>query len=258
MYRDGDGAGRESVEQSATRKDGLWARVPALALMAFVLFAAGTLSAVTAMRLAIQGREVEVPDLSGLGESEAERSLVTAGLGMEVDSRRFSPVVPRGRVLEQSPVAGSKVKQDRRVRVRVSLGEREFAVPEIRGASLRSAQLQLVERGLMAGNTLYAHTPDGEPGTVLFQDPSPGETESDPAVDVLVSLGPADQYYVMPVLTGRSIGEARRLVRAAGFRLREETWPDAGGLRSGRVVTQTPGGGTRVSSGDTIILGVSP
>lgn len=254
---DGEGNGRPD-ETDGQRTDGIWARLPAIALMVFVLFAAGALSAVTAMRLAIQGREVQVPDLSGLEESEAERSLVAAGLEMEVDSRRFSPVVPRGVVLDQRPLAGSRVKQDRRVRVRVSLGDREFAVPEIRGASLRSAQLQLVERGLTAGNTLYAHTPDGDPGTVLFQDPAPGETESDPAVNVLVSLGPADQYYVMPVLTGRTIGEARRLVREAGFRLREETYPGAGSLRSGRVVTQAPGAGTRVSSNDTITLGTSP
>lgn len=237
---------------------GLWSRLPAILLMVFVLFAAGALSAVTAMRLAIRGREVEVPDLSGLGESEAERLLAGAGLEMEVDSRRFSPLVPLGMVLEQSPLAGSLVKQDRRVRVRVSLGEREFAVPEIRGASLRSAQLQLVERGLMFGSTLYAHTPEGESGTVLFQTPAPGETESDPAVNVLVSLGPDDEYYVMPVLTGRSISEARRIVGDAGFRLREESWLDAGGLRPGRVVMQTPGPGTRVSSNETIILGVSP
>lgn len=254
-----DGGSDATAEQAdGERADRIWTRLPGIALMVFVLFAAGTLSAVTAMRLAIQGREVQVPDLSGLGESEAERLLVAAGLEMEVDSRRFSSLVPQGVVLDQSPLEGSRVKQDRRVRVRVSLGEREFAVPDIRGASLRSAQLQLVERGLMAGNTLYAHTPDGDPGTVLFQDPAPGETESDPAVNVLVSLGPPDQYSVMPVLTGRAIGEARRLVHDAGFRLREETWPDAGSLRSGRVVTQTPGAGTQVSSNDTIILGVSP
>lgn len=235
----------------------LLARVSVILLMMTALLGAGALSAVTAMRFAIQGTEVEVPDLAGTTESEARARVGEKGLELVVDSRRFSPVVPDGEVLEQIPRAGSRVKQSRSVRVRISLGERKFAVPDVRGASLRATQLQLVERGLTAGSTLYAHAPAGEPGTVLFQQPAPGDTQPDPAVNVLVSLGPVDQYFVMPVLTGRSLADARARVRDAGFRLSVISDQAQSGGPPGRVVTQQPPAGTRISGSDTIVLGVS-
>jgi serine/threonine-protein kinase len=238
--------------------NGFWSRLPVVALMVLVLLAAGALSAVTAMRLAIQGREVEVPDLAGTTEREAGLRLDERGLGLIVDGRRFNELVPEGRVFDQLPRAAARVKIDRSVRVRISLGERKFAVPDVRGASLRATRLQLVERGLTPGSTLYSHTREGEAGTVLFQDPDPGANESDPAVSVLVSLGPADQYFVMPALTGRSAAEARIRIRDAGFRLTEIPEAEAGGVPPGRVVRQQPSAGSRVSKDDTIVLGVSP
>jgi serine/threonine-protein kinase len=225
--------------------------------MVLVLLVAGMLSAVTAMRFAIQGTEVEVPDLAGASETEASQQLSEHGLDMVVDGRRFSPSIPEGGVLEQSPRAGARVKSDRRVRVRISLGEREFAVPDVLGASLRSTELQLEQRGLVTGSTLYAHTSDAEPGVVVFQSPEPGATESDPAVSVLVSLGTPDRYFVMPNFVGGALGEARGRVRDGGFRLSVATQGEPGGGEPGRILTQQPPAGHRIAKDDLIVLGVS-
>jgi serine/threonine-protein kinase len=236
---------------------GFWSRLAAITLMLLVLFVAGTLSAVTAMRFVIQGREVLVPEVTGTREEAAGRVLEAAGLALVVDSRRFSAEIPEGGILEQSPRAGRSVKRDRSVRVRVSLGPREFAVPDLKGTSLRSGEMQLSERGLATGSTFYVHTTDGDPGTVVFQYPDPGDTETDPAVDVVVSLGPAAEYFVMPRLVGRTAAETRRAVRDAGFRLSEIPASDLAGGPPGRVVTQQPPAGHRVSRSDSIVVGVS-
>jgi len=238
--------------------DGFWSRFPVIVLMVLVLAVAGLLSAVTAMRIAIQGREIEVPALTGLREPEAGALVRERGLDFVVDSRRFSPAVPEGEVLDQSPRAGSRVKTDRSVRVRISLGEREFAVPDVRGTSLRSTQLQLEQRGLALGSTLYSHTAGGDAGTVVFQEPHPGDIGgTDPSVAVLVSLGSADRYFVMPRLMGLTATEAGRHVRDAGFRVAEI--PD--GLQvivpPGLVVSQQPAAGHRVARSDVVVLGVS-
>lgn len=234
----------------------LWSRLSMIALMALVLIVAGMLSAVTAMKFAIRGGEVIVPGLISTREPEAAALLHEQGLELVVDGRRFSSAVPEGEILEQSPPAGVHVKRDRRIRVRISLGDRLFPVPDIRGASLRSAQLMLTQRGMAVGGTLYSHSADGDAGTVVFQTPRPGAQESDPAVNVLVSLGPVDQYFVMPTFTGQSVAAARNTIRAAGFRLSEVPDPESTS-RPGTVVSQQPLPGHRVSKNDTILVGVS-
>jgi beta-lactam-binding protein with PASTA domain len=241
-----------------TGSEGRWARLPGVVLMVLVLVVAGLLSALTAMRIVIRGREVEVPELAGMTEPEAAGILASHGLEMKLASRRFSPSVQKDRIMDQIPVPGTRLKAERSVKVLVSLGERRFSVPDVEGASLRATQLTLTERGLSVGNTLFAHTNGGEPSTVVYQSPEAGDIgASDPAVNVLVSLGPVDRYYVMPDLKGRPASEAIERVRSEGFRLGEITYTRDVGVRAGTVVQQRPRAGYKLSKTDIILLEVS-
>src|SRR5262245_8539055 len=168
-----------------------FSRWSSIVLMVAILAVAGVVSALTAMRFAIRGREVEVPQLSGKTKQEAEEMLRNRGLKLKVSSSRFSSETAEGRVLAQIPPSGTRLKLDRTVRVLLSLGARRYAVPNLVGTSLRAAQLTLSQRRLMLGNTLYAHTPEGDPSTVVYQSPKGGTEEgSDPSVNILISLGP--------------------------------------------------------------------
>src|SRR5215470_10875576 len=138
-------------------------------LMVAILAVAGVVSALTAMRFAIRGREVEVPQLTNKTKEEAEEMLRGRGLKLKVTSSRFSSQVGEGKVLQQDPAARTRLKVDRTVRVLLSLGEQKFAVPNLVGESVRAAQLTLAQRRLLLGNTLYAHTPQGEPSSVIYQ-----------------------------------------------------------------------------------------
>jgi len=63
-------------------------------LMALVLLAVALLSALTAMRLAIHGREVNVPDLRGKTPIEARRTADEAGLASSVERNYYSATIP--------------------------------------------------------------------------------------------------------------------------------------------------------------------
>jgi len=226
--------------------------------MVMVLAVAGMLSAMTAMRFAIRGQEVEVPDLEGMVQIEAMRVLTERGLGFELDSNRFSDTIPEGQILSQSPAPGARVKSDRSVRVLLSLGARQFPVPEVAGASFRSAQILLNQRGLSVGNTVYSHTGQGDASTVVYQRPEAGDIGADdPAVNVLVSLGPIEQYYVMPDLTEQAADALVTRMRSEGFRLGEITYFEQVGMSPGRVVGQQPAAGYKISKNDVINLEVS-
>ena len=86
-------------------------------LMALVLLAVALLSALTAMRLAIHGREVSVPDLRGKTPIEARRIADDAGLAASVERNYYSATILEGRVLSQMPNPGTVVRRGWEIRL---------------------------------------------------------------------------------------------------------------------------------------------
>ena len=259
LSKEADSGNDAMAQTDSERQDASAAsRLPGIVLMASILLTAAVISAITAMGVAIRGREVAVPDLIGKTRDEAESVLVRSGLALRVASRRFSNRVTEGHVLDQIPPGGSDIKANRTVKVLISLGERRFRVPDLLGTSLRATELVLAERGLSLGNTLYAHTPDGQPSTIVYQSPKPGSAGgSDPSVNVLVSLGPLDQYYIMPDLIDQPASVVGERVRLEGFRLGRIQFREYPGLGRGIVIHQEPRAGYRISKSEPILLEVS-
>src|SRR5260221_12973155 len=78
-------------------------------LLVFVLAAAAFLSAVMAMRFAIQGREVDMPNLVGKNSANEQALLSTLGLHLKVADRIYSDL-PANSFVRQSPPAGGHMK----------------------------------------------------------------------------------------------------------------------------------------------------
>jgi serine/threonine-protein kinase len=245
-------------EPKPSRRESQFSRWSSITLMVAVLCVAGILSALTAMRFAIRGREVSVPSLVGKTEVQAAEVLGNSGLVLKVSSKRFSSDVPEGQVLDQIPPTGTRLKTSRTVKVLLSLGERRFPVPNLLGNSLRAAQLMLTQRRLTVGNTLFAHTPVGEPSTVAYQSPKPGTLEgSDPSVNILISLGPPSEYFIMPDLIGKPAEIVMARARNEGFRIGKVNYRNYPGVELGVVIQQKPQAGYRLPKSETILLDVS-
>src|SRR3989442_9550206 len=110
---------RDAIESDAKRPSRL-SRWSGMVLMIAILGVAGIVSALTAMRFAIRGREVEVPPLVGKTADQAKEILGHNGLVLKVSSSRFSAEVPEGHILLQFPPTGTRLKVNRTVRVLVS------------------------------------------------------------------------------------------------------------------------------------------
>jgi beta-lactam-binding protein with PASTA domain len=80
-----------------------------MALLVFILASVAFLSALTAMRFAIQGREVSVPDVVGKNAVEAQQMLQGRGLVIKVEDRLYNPL-PVDVVVRQTTPPGMKVK----------------------------------------------------------------------------------------------------------------------------------------------------
>jgi beta-lactam-binding protein with PASTA domain len=156
-------------------------------LGALAMLAVGLLSAFLTLRLAIHGREVEVPNLAGLTVQEAIDQTTQAGLTLNVENRFYSTVTPSGRVLSQSPSPGSKVRRQWAVRITESLGPQRVSVPNVIGMTERAAAVNIRRLSLELGTVAYIPTP-GPAGIVLTQSPTPAAEGIDgPRISLLVS-----------------------------------------------------------------------
>src|SRR5271170_1227748 len=101
-----------------------------MALLAFILASVAFLSALTAMRFAIQGREVAVPDVVGKPAVEAQQILQARGVGIKVEDRIYNPL-PVDAVVRQSPPPGTRVKTGQYAHVMLSLGTQKATIPPL-------------------------------------------------------------------------------------------------------------------------------
>ena len=102
-------------------------------MIAILVVAAGV-SAITAMRWAIQGKEVTVPVLTGKTEAEAATILEdeqAAAPGFQ--QQAIQQGCSGRRIVDQNPPAGTHLKTSRSVKVLLSAGDRSYAVPNLVG-----------------------------------------------------------------------------------------------------------------------------
>ncbi len=227
-----------------------------MALLVFILGSAAFLSAITTIRFAIRGRQVEMPALVGKSLSDAQIQAQARGLHLRVADRVYSDL-PADSVVRQSPPPGEQMKIGQDANVVLSLGPHEIAIPNLAGMSLRAAQIELLRAGLQLGEVSSTYLPDSPADTVVQQDPPAGVKAISPRVDVLVSQGARPPAYIMPSLAGMPEPDADRELAVAGLRVARITyllnpqWPH------GAVVDQTPPRGARVAADTPIELQVA-
>jgi beta-lactam-binding protein with PASTA domain len=223
-----------------------------MVFLAFILASAAFLSAITAMRIAIHGREVTMPNLVGKNVSEASQTLQSRGLVLRVADRIYSDQ-PINVVVRQTPTAGLLMKVSQQAHVVLSLGQRQLQIPLLEGNSLRASRIVLLRAGLQVGEVSAVTMADQPADAVVIQNPKPGAGSATPRVNVLVSQGPRESAYVMPHLVGLNEVEAQHRLDVAQMR-RKVNYVTAPQWPHGAVIDQSPLGGSRIAASSTIDL----
>jgi beta-lactam-binding protein with PASTA domain len=191
-----------------------------LVLLALVLLSVALISALTAMRLAIHGREVAVPDLSRKSPAEARRIAEQDGLQVVAERQYYSPSVPEGQILSQLPSPGTLVRRGWQVRVAESLGPQRVDIPDVVGESERAAEINLHRRGLDVAAVAQVSDSELPANQVVAQSPSANASGiSAPHIGLLVNSTPAAPAFVMPNLSGRPLGSVSEMLASTGLHL---------------------------------------
>ncbi|MFI5176740.1 MAG: PASTA domain-containing protein [Terriglobia bacterium] len=227
-------------------------------LTVFILVSVAFLSALTAMRFAIRGQVVRVPQVVGLDQPQGEARLAASKLLLKVESKVYNDAQAAGVIVSQDPPVGAEVKTRSKVSVVLSLGRRRVPIPDLVDGTLRAARIKLVRQGLTLGFVASVSSTAVEKDRVLCQEPPADSKEVlSPTVDVLLSRGAGIEAYLVPDFIGMDFRQASEIVTGEGFvrgAVNLQTYPD---VASGLVIAQQPPAGSKVVPGASIAFTVS-
>lgn len=206
-----------------------------------------------------------LPDLRGRTLEEAQRVLQPLGVSQIefTEPGVFNERIPAGRIVDQTPAAGTVMQPGSSVRVTLSRGPATI-VPDLRSQEVALASRLLTDRGLQV-KTTEEGSRDVPPGRVIRSEPPAGsQIEGNGTVTLVVSVG--DQARV-PDLFGKPLPEARAALEAAGLRLgtvteqtRDQVPADQRAafdqVPPGGVLSASPNYGTFVNRGTEVIVAI--
>jgi beta-lactam-binding protein with PASTA domain len=191
---------------------------------------------------------VPVPTVVGKTRAAAAGLLSDARF-VPVVKERYSDTARVGQVVDQEPVAGTKLEQGSKVTIFVSQGPRPITLEDYAGQQAASVEAALRDLGLVASETQDYSTSVAK-GDVIATNPPAGQiVHRGDTVTVIVSLGP--KTFSMPSVIGMTKDAAIAKLHDLGLKVVEHQLPGSNG---DLVVGQLPGQGRIVSQGDTVTL----
>ena len=196
--------------------------------------------------------QVEVPNVVGQDEADAQKTLEDAGF--KVESAAVYSSQPQGEVVSTDPEAGTQAAKGSTVTIQVSKGEQKISVPDVRGTDENTAKSTLSGAGLNVTVTTD-YSDSVAQGNVISQDPSGGtKVDAGANVNIVVSLG--SRPVSVPSVVGVSESNARQLIASAGLSVGSVTYREDS-APAGQVISCDPGVGASVSRGASVNLVVS-
>ncbi|MBE0675213.1 MAG: PASTA domain-containing protein [Bacteroidales bacterium] len=170
------------------------------------------------------GQSREVPVFIGRTLEEAKDIASKNKFRFVVTDSVYTSLVPRGTIAEQNPVAGHRVKKNRRINITINAFNPEMAaVPNLLGLSLRQALATITTAGFETGKLTY--TPDISVDVVLRQlhngvELMPGDTiQKGAVIDLLMGNGLSSRRTLVPNLIGMSLDQARNQILSSSLNL---------------------------------------
>ena len=198
---------------------------------------------------------IMVPPIQGLLYDAAVSEAAAVGLTIEIAEERVDPTTPAGQIISQDPAATVMLPAGTAIRVVVSKGGPEVAIPNVEGQAVEAAQQVLVGAPFLLNVTLAEETSSTiAKGRVIRTDPAIGSKVASGSNVTLIVSGGGNQSTV-PDVAGQSEADAKSLLNTAGlvWEVRYQNVP-AGDENDGLVISQSLQPDTQVNPGSKVTL----
>ncbi|MFE9404556.1 Stk1 family PASTA domain-containing Ser/Thr kinase [Streptomyces sp. NPDC006530] len=194
---------------------------------------------------------MDVPQLVGSSQGDAEKLAINAGVKMSVTKNEPCADQPKGNICTQSPASGT-MKKGETILVTVSTGAPKIEVPDVTQKDKDSATQLLQNKGFQVKTKEVESS--STPGTVDKQDPAGGsQAEKNSTVTLTIAK---KQTVNLPDVTGKDYTAALGQLNSVGFtNVVRQNVDDQSPLD--QVVSMSPNGNTSQSKDVQITLKVS-
>ena len=201
--------------------------------------------------------DVQIPDVVGMEQTEAQKTIEDAKLKYEKKSEEYNKDVPAGYIISQDPgyMPNYNVKEGSTISVVVSLGQNLVKVPKVTGLTQEDATKQLEDLGLVV-NVEETYSSKVEAGYVIEQSVKENE-EIDAGESITIKVSKGTEKVTVPDLTGKTESEAKTAIKDAGLKLKTVVTTEDTTKEDGVVVKQSLEAGTEVEKNATITITIN-
>ena len=240
---------RDIVRDERPSRAGVWVL---LALLAAALLALGVLVLPGLLGSGTAAKpNVRVADVTNQTETAAGATLRGQGL-VVARLEDVSPDVEAGKVMLQSPTAGTSLPTGRTVTLTISTGPGTVTIPDVTGQTRTDAQRLLEDERLKLGKVLTIDSPGTDAGRVVSSDPAAGASAA-PGTSVTVSV--SSGKVKVPNVLGQTLAEASKTLTDAGLEVGATTSVES--TQPVDTVIAQSGSGATVPTGTKIKLSIA-
>lgn len=197
----------------------------------------------------IANAATDVPDFNGMTLMEAAKTAQKYDLIIKDGQMIDGKAEDKGKIVEQYPLAGEKVKAGDVIIVKVCRGLGDGRTPDVTGMTTEDAKKAIETAGFEVGQIKQVEGVEAA-GTVLAQNPA-GNKELEKGTRIDIEISDGTMVYVPNVL-GKDVGDAEYILEQAGLQGKWTSIVYSDKIDYGHVLEQTPKGGAVVKRGTIV------
>lgn len=204
-------------------------------------------------------KDVQIPELVGLSQEEAKKKVQDAKLKYVELEPQFSPEIPEGHVVSQTPsyMNNYKIKEKTEIKVVISKGQEITKVPKVVGMKKEEAITALEEANLIA-EVIEETSKTVEEGVVVSQETEANtEVNAGETVKIHVSIGTGIEQVSMPYVIGKTEADARKTLEESKLKVKQVIYEEDKTKDDGRVLKQDKEAGSTIDEGTEVIITVN-
>lgn len=254
----GDSEDKEKINNNEENKENNKGNKKITILAILSALAVAVIGGAIALKAIMYVPEVDVPNLLGRSEKQAQEITKDLGLDFVVKERKYSNEYDEGEVMDQSVKEGSKVKENYPIEVTISKGIKEIIVPNLVGRYAIEAGGILSNAGLKEGISTEGNSDTIPAGQIMDQSPKANEpADENDVVNYVISQGPNVKNVPMPSVIGLQVDTARLLIEQKGLTVGDIKEEASDTVEKGFVLRQSVPVGQDVAEGSSIWMTVS-
>lgn len=197
-----------------------------------------------------------MPDLIGYDEEEAIKQLDDMKIDYIIE-RDYTDKFEEGKVASQSIESGTELKEDDKVTLVISKGQKKGSVPDVKGKTIDEAKSILEAAGFEVEED-DEYSDEVEEKHIISQSPEGGsQAPEGSTVKVVVSKGKEVKVSKVPNLKKMTVTEAESALSAAHLKLGNVSQEYSESVKEGQVISQSIAADTEVKEDTKIDITIS-